>query len=93
MEYIGDLDEPAPCPSDVVLGPEEVQSLFDCVLYNIELALKHGRIHGDLSAYNILYWQGAVTLIDFARYGMQCDAPEIARDIWRRHMGPLPELV
>ena len=27
--------------------------------------LKHGRIHGDLSAYNILYWQGEITLIDF----------------------------
>ena len=34
---------------------------------NIELALLHGRIHGDLSAYNVLYWQGAVTLIDFAQ--------------------------
>jgi RIO kinase 1 len=34
---------------------------------NIELALKHGRIHGDLSAYNVLYWQGAVILIDFAQ--------------------------
>jgi RIO kinase 1 len=120
MEYIGDLGEPAPRLYDVVPAPEEVQSLFDCVLYNIELALKHGRIHGDLSAYNILYWQGAVTLIDFAqavdpyhnsdvfsllardvertcyyfaRYGVQYEAPELAREIWTRHMGPLPELL
>ena len=27
--------------------------------------LQHGLIHGDLSAYNILYWEGEVTLIDF----------------------------
>jgi serine/threonine-protein kinase RIO1 len=27
--------------------------------------LKHNRIHGDLSAYNILYWNRAITLIDF----------------------------
>jgi serine/threonine-protein kinase RIO1 len=27
--------------------------------------LKHERIHGDLSAYNILYWDGDITLIDF----------------------------
>ena len=67
MEYIGDLGEPAPRLYDVVLEAGEAQSLFDCVLYNIELALKHGRIHGDLSAYNILYWQGVVTLIDFAQ--------------------------
>ena len=67
MEYIGDVDEPAPRLSDVVLKQEEAQSLFDCILHNIELALLHGRIHGDLSAYNVLYWQGAVTLIDFAQ--------------------------
>jgi RIO kinase 1 len=34
---------------------------------NVELALAHDRIHGDLSAYNVLYWQGQVTLIDFAQ--------------------------
>ncbi len=67
MEYIGDVDEPAPRLSDVVLKQEEAQPLFDCILHNIELALLHGRIHGDLSAYNVLYWQGAVTLIDFAQ--------------------------
>ncbi len=67
MEYIGDLDEPAPRLSDVALEQQEVQALFDCIVRNIELALIHGRIHGDLSAYNVLYWQGAVTLIDFAQ--------------------------
>ena len=67
MEYLGDADEPAPRLSDVILQPEEAQPLFECVLRNIELALVHGRIHGDLSAYNILYWQGEVMLIDFAQ--------------------------
>ena len=27
--------------------------------------LAQGVIHGDLSAYNILYWEGTITLIDF----------------------------
>jgi RIO kinase 1 len=67
MEYIGDVGEPAPRLSDVVLEDEEAQPLFDCILYNIELALSQGRIHGDLSAHNILYWHQAVTLIDFAQ--------------------------
>jgi RIO kinase 1 len=67
MEYIGDVGEPAPRLSDVVLEVEDVQPLFDCIMDNIELALKHGRIHGDLSGYNVLYWNGAVTLIDFAQ--------------------------
>jgi RIO kinase 1 len=67
MEYIGDVGEPAPRLSDVVLEDGEAQPLFDCIMYNIELALKHGRIHGDLSGYNILYWNETVTLIDFAQ--------------------------
>lgn len=120
MEYIGDVNEPAPRLSDVVLEQEEAQPLFDCILHNIELSLLHGRIHGDLSAYNVLYWQGAVTLIDFAqavdpyhnsdvfsllardiertcqyfaRYGVKSEAHELARDLWIRHMGPIPQLV
>ena len=32
---------------------------------NIDLMLSKGMIHGDLSAFNILYWKGKVTLIDF----------------------------
>lgn len=67
MEYIGEAEHPAPRLSDVLLAPEEAQELFSCILRNIELALVHGRIHGDLSAYNILYWQGKVSLIDFAQ--------------------------
>src|SRR5438270_11501019 len=67
MEYIGALGEPAPRLSDVALAEEEAPQLFECILRNIELALIYGRIHGDLSAYNVLYWQGAVTLIDFAQ--------------------------
>jgi RIO kinase 1 len=67
MEYIGDVGDPAPRLGGVVLEREEVEPLFECIMRNIELALIHGRIHGDLSAYNVLYWQGAVKLIDFAQ--------------------------
>ena len=120
MEYIGAAGEPAPRLSDVELEQEEAEPLFECILRNIELALRHGRIHGDLSAYNVLYWQGAVTVIDFAqavdpyhnsdvfsllardvertcqyfaRYGLKRDAHGLARKLWTRHMGPLPDLV
>jgi RIO kinase 1 len=65
MDYIGDVGDPAPALSGVRLGREEVRPLFDRVVHNIELMLSHKRIHGDLSAYNILYWDGDITLIDF----------------------------
>jgi RIO kinase 1 len=65
MSYCGDDRLAAPPLSQIALEPEEVQPLFDEVLRNVELMLSFGLIHGDLSAYNILYWDGAITLIDF----------------------------
>ena len=65
MGYIGDVDMPAPTLNDVDLSPGEARPLFQRVLHNIELMLANNRIHGDLSAFNILYWEGEITLIDF----------------------------
>jgi len=65
MGFVGDLATSAPALSSITLEPEEAGPLFERVLHNIDLMLAHGRIHGDLSAYNILYWNGDITLIDF----------------------------
>ena len=65
MGYIGDVDMSAPTLNDVDLSPSEARPLFQRVLHNIELMLANNRIHGDLSAFNILYWDGEITLIDF----------------------------
>jgi RIO kinase 1 len=65
MEYIGDVDLAAPTLNSVSLELEEVRPLFERVLRDIDLLLAHRRIHGDLSAYNILYWEGDITMIDF----------------------------
>ncbi len=67
MEYIGDLGDPAPTLQTVTLERAEAQALFDDIIENIELCLAQQCIHGDLSAYNLLYWQGIITLIDFAQ--------------------------
>jgi len=67
MDFVGDGEEPAARLSEVDLAPEEAQPLFDQLMRNVELALAHDCIHGDLSAYNVLYWQGKVTMIDFAQ--------------------------
>ena len=65
MEYIGDEIVAAPTLNSISLDTAEARILFERVVFNIELCLKAGRIHADLSAYNILYWDGAITLIDF----------------------------
>ena len=65
MDYVGDRENPAPPLSAVSLRVEEAKTIFARVLYNIDLILAQGRVHGDLSAYNVLYWDGSITLIDF----------------------------
>lgn len=65
MGFVGDLATAAPALSSVTLELKEAKTLFERVIHNIDLMLTHGRIHGDLSAYNILYWNGDITLIDF----------------------------
>jgi RIO kinase 1 len=65
MDYIGDMDEAAPTLNSVKLDRQEVRPLYERVLQNIDLLLVNQRIHGDLSAYNILYWDGDISLIDF----------------------------
>ena len=65
MGYIGDEDQAAPTLHEVHLTQVEARRLYTQALHNVELMLNHHLIHGDLSAFNILYWQGEITLIDF----------------------------
>jgi len=65
MQYVGDEYGAAPALNEIDLERDEAQALFDETMRNIELMLQNGRVHGDLSAYNILYWDGGITLIDF----------------------------
>jgi RIO kinase 1 len=65
MEYLGDEIMGAPTLNDVSLTAGEAGVLFERVIHNIDLMLEHSRIHADLSAFNILYWEGEISLIDF----------------------------
>jgi RIO kinase 1 len=46
---------------------------------NIEIMLSHDIVHGDLSAYNVLYWDGNITIIDFP----QVISPVKHRSAWK----------
>lgn len=65
MEYQGDHQQAAPALQFVELAKGEVYPIFNQLMNNIELLLANNYIHADLSAYNILYWQGKVKIIDF----------------------------
>jgi len=65
MGFIGDELSAAPTLNTVRLKRVEVRPLFERIVRNVDLMLNHEIVHGDLSAYNILYWKGEITLIDF----------------------------
>lgn len=70
MTYYGDLSIGAPTLHEVDLSKREAKPLFQRVIHNIELMLSQDMVHGDLSSYNILYWDGDIILIDFPQVSM-----------------------
>ncbi len=90
MTYIGWDDTPAPTLNMIELNPREANRLFDKAIENIEIMLSNHLVHGDLSAYNILYLDGKITLIDFP----QAIDPRVNRNayaIFRRDITRLCE--
>ncbi|MCC7304214.1 hypothetical protein IT418_02260 [bacterium] len=65
MEYIGDEHGPAPRMSDVKIPQKLWQETADILIELIELFLANGIVHGDLSAFNILWWKEKPMVIDF----------------------------
>lgn len=65
MEYIGDAEHPAPVLVNLELDAGEAERHYARILENVEIFLANHRVHADLSAYNMLYWEGHITIIDF----------------------------
>jgi RIO kinase 1 len=64
MEFVGDEERGAPILHSLRLEPDEAQRLYDRLVENIEILLSCYRVHADLSAYNVLYWEGEIRIID-----------------------------
>jgi RIO kinase 1 len=65
MEWLGDESVAAVQLRHAELERCDARPLMERLLANIELMLRNNRIHGDLSPFNVLYWQGEVKIIDF----------------------------
>jgi RIO kinase 1 len=87
MEYLGDETRAAPILNGLRLAPQEAAALFERLLRNIELFLANDLIHGDLSAYNVLYWEGKATIIDLPQAVAASSHPQalslLSRDVER----------
>jgi RIO kinase 1 len=90
MGFVGDADTPASTLNSIPLTFSEARPLFQRVIHNIEIMLANNRIHGDLSAFNILYWEGKITLIDFPQV-IQPEQNHSAYAIFQRDVGRVCE--
>ncbi len=64
MEYLGDRNRAAPTLHEVALDPARARLIFDDLLRNVALMLDGGRVHGDLSPYNVLFHDDRAVIID-----------------------------
>jgi RIO kinase 1 len=64
MDYLGDEETPAPQLRSVRLDADEGAELFRQLVRAIELMLFANVVHGDLSPYNVLVWEGRAVVID-----------------------------
>jgi RIO kinase 1 len=65
MDFVGDDEGPAPPLHTVRLDPADAQRHFDGLMDDVATWLQLDQVHGDLSAYNILYWEEELVTIDF----------------------------
>ncbi len=65
MEFIGDENEVAQRVADARLSREQAEIAFNQALEQYGRILSTGRVHGDFSTFNLLWWQGECVVIDF----------------------------
>jgi RIO kinase 1 len=63
MEFIGD-EYVAPRLVDIQLDKTASKPALESILHDVERLLECGVVHGDLSAYNVLWWQDKPWIID-----------------------------
>ncbi|XP_026430156.1 serine/threonine-protein kinase rio1-like isoform X1 [Papaver somniferum] len=82
MEFIGKSGSAAPCLKDANLSDDEMRECYVQIIMEIRnLYQKCKLVHGNLSEYNILYYEGNLHIIDFSQ-SVDLDNP-LASDILR----------
>ncbi len=65
MEYLGERAGSAPQLADARLSPPELRAAWNQMLDGLRIITAAGWAHGDLSPYNLLWWQDELWFIDF----------------------------
>jgi RIO kinase 1 len=67
MAFVGEGEQAAPRLSAVDLDRATAQRVWDDLVEELTAMVSADRVHGDLSAYNVLWWRGRAVLIDFSQ--------------------------
>lgn len=67
MAFIGDGDRAAPRLADVDLDPATAERVWRELLDEVAVFVAADRVHGDLSAYNVLWWRERAVVIDLSQ--------------------------
>ena len=65
MQYLGDAERAAPRLAEARLRPAEVRAAQEQLVENVRILVGAGFVHADLSAFNLLWWEDRLWLIDF----------------------------
>jgi RIO kinase 1 len=65
MQFLGEGANPAPRLTEITLTKSQAREVFQILLRTIVLLLEINMVHGDLSAYNILWFEEKPYIIDF----------------------------
>ncbi|MDA0699801.1 MAG: phosphotransferase [bacterium] len=65
MRFVGTAESAAPRLSDAPLDAEQARDAFEQSVAIMTACWRLGVVHGDLSTYNLLWWEDRVILIDF----------------------------
>lgn len=88
MEFIGDENGEAPRLSDSDISPKMAENAFRQSIELLKKFLVLGRIHGDFSTFNILWWQSRCIVIDFPQV-IEIQRSPHARELLRRDVRSL----
>lgn len=88
MQWLGDAEAPAPRLADVRLEADAAAEVWRQAQALLRELLSLGLVHGDLSAYNLLWWRERVWLIDLPQM-VPLAANRHARDFLERDVESL----
>jgi len=88
MEFIGEGEVPAPRLSDIRLSPRDAREAFRQSIEALASIVARGRVHGDFSTFNLLWWRQQVFVIDLPQL-IVIDEHGFAVDFLRRDIESL----